>query len=34
VESGYRDAPGWTLAGGTSEIMLSIVASNGLGLPS
>jgi alkylation response protein AidB-like acyl-CoA dehydrogenase len=30
----YREAPGWTLAAGTSEIMLYFVAINGLGLPS
>lgn len=34
IESGYRDAPGFTLGSGTSEIMLSLVASAALGLPS
>ncbi|HEX5115073.1 MAG TPA: acyl-CoA dehydrogenase family protein [Pseudonocardiaceae bacterium] len=32
VEHGYRDAPGFTIASGTSEMMLSIVAT-ALGLP-
>ena len=32
VEHGYRDAPGFTIASGTSEMMLSIVATT-LGLP-
>jgi len=33
VESGYRDAPGFTLASGTSQMMLSLIASVALGLP-
>jgi alkylation response protein AidB-like acyl-CoA dehydrogenase len=33
VESAFRDAPGITLASGTSEVMLSLIASAGLGLP-
>jgi alkylation response protein AidB-like acyl-CoA dehydrogenase len=32
VESAFRDAPGLTIASGTSEVMLSLVASAGLGL--
>jgi alkylation response protein AidB-like acyl-CoA dehydrogenase len=32
IESAYRDAPGLTLASGTSEVMLSLVGSVGLGL--
>jgi len=32
IESAYREAPGWTLAGGASEIMLNIIASTGLEL--
>jgi alkylation response protein AidB-like acyl-CoA dehydrogenase len=32
IESAYRDAPGFTLASGTSEMMLSIVAAAGLRL--
>jgi alkylation response protein AidB-like acyl-CoA dehydrogenase len=32
IESAYRDAPGLTIASGTSEVMLSLVASAGLGL--
>jgi len=33
IESACRDAPGLTVASGTSEVMLSLVASAGLGLP-
>lgn len=33
IESAYRDAPGFTLASGTSEVMLSLIASGFLGLP-
>lgn len=33
LESVLRDAPGRTLASGTSEMMLSLIASAGLGLP-
>ena len=33
-DAAYREAPGLTLAGGTSEIMLYFIASSGLGLPS
>jgi alkylation response protein AidB-like acyl-CoA dehydrogenase len=33
-ESAYRDAPGQTLASGSAEMMLGIIASTGLGLPS
>ena len=33
LESAFRDAPGLTLASGTSEVMLSVVAGRGLGLP-
>lgn len=32
VESALRDAPGFTLASGTSEVMLSLIASGALGL--
>lgn len=32
LESAFRDAPGLTLASGTSEVMLSLIASAGLGL--
>jgi alkylation response protein AidB-like acyl-CoA dehydrogenase len=32
VESAFRDAPGLTIASGTSEMMLSLIASGGLGL--
>ncbi|MFL6161542.1 MAG: acyl-CoA dehydrogenase family protein [Jatrophihabitantaceae bacterium] len=32
LESAFRDAPGLTLASGTSEVMLSLIASTGLGL--
>jgi len=32
LESAFRDAPGLTLASGTSEVMLSVIASAGLGL--
>jgi alkylation response protein AidB-like acyl-CoA dehydrogenase len=32
IESAYRDGPGLTIASGTSEMMLSLVASSGLGL--
>ncbi|TCO60858.1 acyl-CoA dehydrogenase family protein [Actinocrispum wychmicini] len=34
VEHGYRDGPGFTIASGTSEVMLSMIASTALGLPS
>ena len=34
LESAFRDAPGLTVASGTSEVMLSMIASAGLGLPS
>ena len=33
LESAFRDGPGLTLASGTSEVMLSLIASTGLGLP-
>lgn len=33
IESAYRDAPGQTLSSGSSEVMLAIIASAGLGLP-
>jgi alkylation response protein AidB-like acyl-CoA dehydrogenase len=33
-DAAYREAPGLTLAAGTSEIMLYFVATSGLGLPS
>jgi alkylation response protein AidB-like acyl-CoA dehydrogenase len=33
LESDYRDAPGHTLASGSSEMMLSLIASGALGLP-
>jgi alkylation response protein AidB-like acyl-CoA dehydrogenase len=32
VESAYRDAPGLTIASGSSQMMLSLIASAGLGL--
>jgi alkylation response protein AidB-like acyl-CoA dehydrogenase len=32
LESALRDAPGLTIASGTSEVMLSLIASAGLGL--
>jgi alkylation response protein AidB-like acyl-CoA dehydrogenase len=32
LESAFRDAPGLTIASGTSEVMLSVIASAGLGL--
>ena len=32
LESAFRDAPGLTIASGTSEVMLSLIASAGLGL--
>jgi alkylation response protein AidB-like acyl-CoA dehydrogenase len=32
LESAFRDAPGLTIASGTSEVMLSLIASTGLGL--
>ncbi len=32
IESAFRDGPGLTIASGTSEIMLTLVASSGLGL--
>ncbi|WP_067460599.1 acyl-CoA dehydrogenase family protein [Actinomadura macra] len=32
LESGHRDAPGYTLSAGTSEIMQYLIASTGLGL--
>jgi alkylation response protein AidB-like acyl-CoA dehydrogenase len=34
IESAYRDAPGQTLSSGSAEMMLNIIASTGLGLPS
>lgn len=33
MESAFRDAPGLTVASGTSEVMLSVIAAAGLGLP-
>jgi alkylation response protein AidB-like acyl-CoA dehydrogenase len=33
VEHSYRDGPGFTIASGTSEMMLSVIASTALGLP-
>ncbi|MER0240494.1 acyl-CoA dehydrogenase family protein [Streptomyces sp. HSW2009] len=33
VESSFRDAPGYTLASGTSEMMLALIASGALSLP-
>ncbi|MGP3983802.1 acyl-CoA dehydrogenase family protein [Streptomyces sp. KR80] len=32
LEAAYREAPGLTLASGTSEVMLTLIASTGLGL--